>query len=134
MTHMEMFKVIQNYCKDDCENCVIEKLCTPISGRFSMHEEDCKRAYEIITEGKACPQFVKCDNVNHPKHYESGKFECIDVMCEALGEDGVKDFCLCNAFKYIYRCKHKHDSPVEDVKKARWYLTKFLELEGALDD
>jgi hypothetical protein len=41
------------------------------------------------------------DNVNHPSHYETGKFECIDVMREAIGEDKVKGFCLCNAFKYI---------------------------------
>ena len=69
------------------------------------------------------------DNVNHPEHYETGKFECIEVMQEALGADVTKDFCLGNAFKYIYRCQKKHESPVEDVKKAQWYLGKFLELE-----
>ena len=25
------------------------------------------------------------DNVNHPSHYETGKFECIDVMIETQG-------------------------------------------------
>lgn len=73
--------------------------------------------------------FVK-DNVNHPQHYETGKFECIDVMVEAIGAEAVKSFCLCNAFKYLYRCNKKHETPVEDVKKAVWYLNKFLELEG----
>lgn len=70
------------------------------------------------------------DNVNHPGHYETGKFECIDVMTEAIGLEDTKGFCLCNAFKYIYRCTKKHETPVEDVKKAIWYLNKFLELEG----
>ncbi len=37
------------------------------------------------------------DNVNHPKHYETGRFECIEVMEEALGTEAVKGFCLCNA-------------------------------------
>ena len=74
------------------------------------------------------------DFVNHPAHYETGKFECIDVMTEALGLENTKGFCLCNAFKYIYRCTKKHETPVEDVKKAVWYLNKFLELEGALDE
>lgn len=69
------------------------------------------------------------DNVNHPKHYESGKFECIDVMEEAIGTEDVKGFCLCNAFKYIYRCCKKNTSPLEDVKKAVWYLNKFIEIE-----
>lgn len=70
------------------------------------------------------------DNVNHPKHYESGKYECIDVMAEAIGMEDTKGFCLCNAFKYIYRCTKKHTTPNEDVKKAIWYLKKFLELDG----
>lgn len=25
------------------------------------------------------------DNVNHPSHYETGNFECIDVMVETQG-------------------------------------------------
>ena len=74
------------------------------------------------------------DNVNHPKHYETGKFECIDVMCEAIGLESTKAFCICNAFKYIYRCNKKHEMPVEDVKKAVWYLNKYLELEGEAND
>lgn len=69
------------------------------------------------------------DNVNHPPHYEAGNFECIDVMEEAIGIEQTKSFCLCNAFKYIFRCTKKHDTPIEDVKKANWYLTKYIELE-----
>lgn len=76
----------------------------------------------VISEG-CCP-----DNVNHPKHYETGKFECIDVMVETQGVEAVKNFCICNAFKYVYR--HKYKNGVEDVKKAIWYLNKFVELEN----
>ena len=47
------------------------------------------------------------DNVNHPAHYETGKYECIDVMREAIGENAVKAFCVCNAFKYLYRSERK---------------------------
>ena len=72
------------------------------------------------------------DNVNHPKHYETGKFECIDVMVETQGVEAVKDFCLCNAFKYIYRTRRKNG--LEDVKKAIWYLTKYVELEVVQND
>ena len=66
------------------------------------------------------------DVVNHPSHYETGKFECIDVMVEALGTTAVRDFCVCNAFKYIYR--HKRKGGDEDIAKANWYLNKFIEL------
>ena len=69
------------------------------------------------------------DSVNHPSHYETGKYECIDVMLETQGVDAVKDFCICNAFKYLYRHNNKNGS--EDISKAHWYLTKYLELEKA---
>lgn len=32
------------------------------------------------------------DNVNHPAHYETGRFECIDVMLETQGMEAVKSF------------------------------------------
>ena len=66
------------------------------------------------------------DVVNYPNHYRTGKFECIEVMQEALGIDAVKNFCLCNAFKYIYR--HNRKNGLEDIKKAQWYINKYIEL------
>lgn len=75
------------------------------------------------------------DNVNHPGHYESGKFECIEVMEETQGTEAVLDFCICNAFKYLYR--HKRKNGLEDIKKARWYLDKYIEIvqrEAGADD
>ena len=67
------------------------------------------------------------DIVNHPSHYETGKFECIEVMLETQGVDAVKNFCVCNAFKYLYR--HDRKNGLEDIKKADWYLKKYIELE-----
>lgn len=72
------------------------------------------------------------DVVNHPNHYCTGKFECIDVMVEALGVEAVKGFCKCNAFKYIYRSNRKNGE--EDIRKAKWYLNKYLELSGGEDE
>ena len=71
----------------------------------------------------------KSEEVDHPTHYE-GKYECIDVMLDTMGPEDVKGFCLCNAFKYLWRCKKKHETPEEDVEKAVWYLQKYLELGG----
>ena len=65
------------------------------------------------------------DNVNHPEHY-TGKFECIEVMIETQGIDAVLDFCICTAFKYLYR--HRKKNGIEDLKKARWYIDKYLEI------
>ena len=66
------------------------------------------------------------DNVNHPSHYETGKFECIDVMIETQGIEATKNFCVCNALKYIYR--HNMKNGEEDLRKAKQYLDKYMEL------
>ena len=67
------------------------------------------------------------DNVNHPKHYQ-GKNECIDVMLAMFGVEAVKGFCKCNAYKYRFRANAKNGE--EDIRKAEWYETKLIELEG----
>ena len=67
------------------------------------------------------------DNVNYPSHYETGKFECIEVMQEVFGTEAVQNFCVCNAFKYLYR--HRRKNGKEDIEKAQWYINKYLELE-----
>ena len=41
-------------------------------------------------------------NVDHPKHYNIGAIEVIDVI-----EDWNLNFCLGNAIKYIARCAYK---------------------------
>ena len=51
----------------------------------------------------------KVDNVNHPSHYEgSTSLECIQCMEVTMGKQAVADFCLCNAFKYLWRYKNKN--------------------------
>ena len=72
-------------------------------------------------------QIEDADNVNHPQHY-TGSIECIDAMLQQFGKEQVKSFCLLNAFKYLFRCNKKHDTPIEDIKKAIWYLNKYIEI------
>ncbi len=64
------------------------------------------------------------DPVN-PSHYRQG-VECIDVLLQTQGVEFVKGFCLCNAMKYLYR--HNNKNGDEDIKKAKWYLDKYLEI------
>ena len=66
------------------------------------------------------------DPVNNPEHYTYGGVECIDAMIETQGPDAVFYFCTCNAFKYLWR--HRHKNGLEDVEKAEWYLKKAIEL------
>lgn len=132
MTINEMVNAIDAYCeyqdmhRTSCDGCKIGGLCESVGGDFRENEAECRKAYEIIT---ARSEAKTHDEVNHPAHYVKGKYECIDVMVEALGAQEVKSFCLCNAFKYIYRCKTKNMMPITDIRKAAWYLNKYLELE-----
>lgn len=66
------------------------------------------------------------DPVNHPDHYTQGAFECIDAMIETQGTQAVRDYCICNAFKYIWRHNSKNND--QDIRKAKWYIDKYLEL------
>lgn len=54
--------------------------------------------------------------VEHPNHYNTGKYEPIDVI-----NDWKLNFNLGNTIKYIARHKHK-GKPLEDLKKAMFYL------------
>lgn len=65
-------------------------------------------------------------NIDHPYHYTHGSIECIDAMVETQGKEAVMAFCICNAMKYIWR--HNTKNGVEDVRKAKWYIDKYLEL------
>ena len=67
------------------------------------------------------------DNVNHPIHYEGHtSIECIDAMILTFGVKRTAEYCVQNAYKYIWR--HENKNGIEDLKKAEWYLNKFDEL------
>lgn len=89
-------------------------------------EKGLRETFESLEEDIDNPQ------IDNPTHYQSMDAElnldAITCMRAAFGRDVVKDFCLCNAFKYIYRNFSKGGDI--DVAKAIWYLNKFLELGG----
>lgn len=71
-----------------------------------------------------CPVNHPDEKVDHPKHYTYGSIETIEVI-----EDWNLGYNLGNALKYIARADHK-GNPVEDLKKARWYLEREIGLRS----
>lgn len=67
------------------------------------------------------------DPVEHPQHYNQGPIQCIDAMIAAFGKEATADFCLCNAFKYVWRTRQKNGE--QDCNKAIWYLKKYKQLQ-----
>lgn len=71
---------------------------------------------------------VEKDAVNNPSHYTTGGIECIDAMQAMLSRDEFIGYLRGNVFKYQWRYQHKNG--VEDLKKARWYANRLIELES----
>ena len=78
----------------------------------------------------------ECDDkmVSHPAHYQSNTgLEVIDVI-EAFTFDlkGIEAVDTDNVIKYI--CRWKAKNGLQDLQKAKWYLTHLIEhiekLEG----
>ena len=67
----------------------------------------------------------KEDMVNHPPHYKKGDMEAIKVIEAGIGDQGFVGYLLGNIMKYLLRFPHK-GKPIEDLKKARWYLDRLI--------
>lgn len=67
------------------------------------------------------------DNVNHPKHYQSNSglevIEVIDAFTEGLV--GYEAAYTANVLKYV--CRWKQKNGIEDLRKAKWYLTRLID-------
>lgn len=84
------------------------------------HCDNCQQDH--TDEMTVCPKSM----VDHPPHYNTGNIEVIDAI-----EDWGCGFNDGNAIKYVARHRHK-GKPVEDLKKARWYIDREISrLEGA---
>lgn len=75
------------------------------------------------------------DPVNHPPHYTAGRFEAIDVIEDAVrrAPDPVLGGCQWQALKYLLRLWGK-GNPLQDARKARWYLDRLIAHLEANDD
>ena len=136
MTREEKRDCIINYChsKEWCTNnqeypC---PLFANIYGKcFSLDEVD--ENFKLVSampdykgQKETEPEVNEVDNVNRPAHYTQGGMECIDEMILIFGKEAVKNFCICNAWKYRKRAMFKNGQ--EDMDKSDWYINKYKEL------
>ena len=96
--------------------------------------EKCKQAVDNLRNAvreSIKNQLTKADNVNHPSHYTDGNIEVIDYI-----EDKKLNYHLGNVVKYVSRAGKKDASKtLEDLKKARWYLDRYItKLEEANEE
>ena len=77
-------------------------------------------------------QLPSDDRVNSPSHYTRGKQEVIDTIEESIQDapTPIQGMLQAQVLKYMLRVWLK-DNPLEDLKKAQWYLTRLIDkLEG----
>lgn len=72
------------------------------------------------------------DMVNHPNHYTSGKIEVIDIIEDQLTPEEYRGYIKGQVIKYTTRERHKNGD--EDLKKAHWYQTRYLEYLKKLEE
>ena len=67
------------------------------------------------------------DNITHPTHYTSRNigYECIDIT-------QYQTFCTGNVIKYLWRYNSK-GTPLEDLRKARWYAHRAHVMQETVD-
>lgn len=83
------------------------------------------RAAGAPEAAKALAAAVQDDSVNHPRHYTRGGIECIDALDAAVtGCPPDEAICVANVVKYVWRYTDK--TPLESLKKARWYLDRLI--------
>lgn len=61
--------------------------------------------------------------IEHPPHYNAGKFETIDVIEDVVKnyKDSFVGYCIGNVLKYLSRSPFK-GTFLQDLKKAQYYL------------
>mgnify|MGYP003663124176 FL=1 len=67
------------------------------------------------------------DNVNSPSHYTYGNIECIEGIEASMTTEAFQGYCKGACLKYLWRYERK-GKPLEDLKKAQWYLNKLIEV------
>jgi hypothetical protein len=84
--------------------------------------------WEKLTPFHVSPM-SKRDDVNSPVHYTNGSQEAIVTIEEAIEEaPSMKaGFLHGQVLKYLLRVWLK-DNPLQDLKKAQWYLTRLIDL------
>ena len=94
-------------CDEDCENCEYAGI--------DDRDDD-----ESDVQPKTSQDSQQYEYVNGPNHYNGT--QCIEQMRHLYGDDAVRWFCICNAYKYRFRNGHKPGvSAEQDEQKARWY-------------
>lgn len=122
-----------NECDGDCDNCEFVEL----DDRDEKDDDSCACEedehpdwpHPIKDDTNTQPEAQQYEYVNGPAHYHGT--ECIENMRKLFGDEAVRWFCICNAYKYRFRDGSKPGVAAEqDEDKARWYEDYAVKMMG----
>jgi len=67
------------------------------------------------------------DNINHPKHYNVGGLETIDIIESRLTDEEFVGYLKGSKMKYDLRYPFKGNVE-EDLAKSEWFKNKLIEV------
>ena len=81
-----------------------------------------KRSGEIDLKSWKQSIMATNDPINHPVHYTQ---HASGVECVTIAEQFPYN--LGNVIKYVWRAGLKSSNPIEDLKKAQWYIAREIQ-------
>jgi len=96
--------------------------------KYDMWNKENDYPDNVFSFRKAIEKDVEDDRVENPSHYTKGTQEAIVTIEEAVADapSVPAGFLHGQVLKYLLRVWLK-DNPLEDLKKARWYLNRLID-------
>lgn len=106
--------------RETCEECWSQEMVLPVPAEKPMAQVNAFMNQDA--DEKPAENFV-----DHPTHYCQGSIECIDALNAMVEgwDNPVAAVLAWQAVKYIWRHPFK-GKPVEDIKKAQFYLEQLV--------
>ena len=113
----EEFKIIDDMIKNMF--CFTQPHKTPISEDTKTISKEDEKVFNEVFNAKP-----KTNDKTNPLHYKTTNVETIDNIYNILGEEAFYGYTIGNVIKYVSRYNSKNG--VEDLEKARWYLSETI--------
>ena len=94
-------------------------LATSVGKLYHPSDETAQAAREIEKALLSCP-------VERPDHYNTGAIEAIEAIKASMDSEQYFGYLKGNVMKYLWRYDYK-EKPVEDLRKADWYLNRLID-------
>jgi len=129
----DQYGEVGNFVEDMSDFCGTEQEITSLYGYAGYFFKDGSGWVwdDSMLEGaeeEVKPEFDNVvDMVNSPPHYNAGAVECIVAIEASMTKEAFEGYLKGNVTKYLWRYEKK-EKPLEDVKKARYYLNRLIQV------